>query len=170
MLFQHKAMKAQRRAINGFLLATVLACALFADLGHSAQSSRPGLRASLSGSSGGACSAGLPDGRSFITGGRARGGPLASTAYFETDGRLTPAAPMLAPRADHVCVALEDGTVLGSDSTSRLSASSKLETTHMYVEADLANEAACLGKICTCQNQTARFRANDTLLAFLSTL
>ena len=106
-------MKAQRRAANGFLPAAVLACALFADLGHAGQWSRPGLRASLSGSSGGACSAGLPDGRSFITGGCDRAGPLASTAYFETDGRTTPAAPMLGPRADHVCVALDDGTAYG---------------------------------------------------------
>jgi len=69
-------MKAQRRAANGFLPAAVLACALFADLGHAGQWSRPGLRASLSGSSGGACSAGLPDGRpSLVTGGRHRGGP-----------------------------------------------------------------------------------------------
>jgi len=68
-------MKAQRRAANGFLPAAVLACALFADLGHAGQWSRPGLRASLSGSSGGACSAGLPDGRSsLVTGGRHRGG------------------------------------------------------------------------------------------------
>ena len=67
---------------------------------------------------GGACSAGLPDGRSLVTGGRHRAGALASAAYFETAGRMTPAAPMLEPRADHVCVALEDGTVLvaGGDS------------------------------------------------------
>ena len=77
-----------------------------------------GLRASFSGSFGRACSAGLADGRSLVTGGRNRAGALASAAYFETDGRLTPAAPMLEPRADHVCVALEDGTVLVADGDS----------------------------------------------------
>ena len=58
-------------------------------------------------------------GRPLLRHGRTQSrGALASAAYFETDGRMTPAAPMLEPRADHVCVALEDGTVLvaGGDS------------------------------------------------------
>jgi len=35
-------MKDKGRAANGFLPAAVLACALFADLGHAGQWSRPG--------------------------------------------------------------------------------------------------------------------------------
>src|SRR5262249_5312185 len=61
---------------------------------------------------GGACSASLPDGRSLISGGDGSVGVLASAKYFEKSGQITSVAPMLSARTDHICVALEDGTVL----------------------------------------------------------
>jgi hypothetical protein len=63
-------------------------------------------------STSGSCSAFLSDGRSFITGGGRVSAPLASTHFFEKDGGIESAAPMLAPRAAHVCIALPDGSIL----------------------------------------------------------
>src|SRR5215813_6171857 len=58
------------------------------------------------------CSASLPDGRSLVTGGNALGSSLTAAKYFERDGQLISVAPMLTARADHICIALKDGTVL----------------------------------------------------------
>ncbi len=59
-----------------------------------------------------ACSATLPDGRAFLTGGSASGTPIATASFFRKDGQIIPAAPMLAQRASHVCIALSDGSLL----------------------------------------------------------
>jgi len=63
-----------------------------------------------------ACSARLPDGRSFLTGGTTsaapNANPIAIAHFFENDGSLKPVAPMLVPRAAHVCIALQDGSIL----------------------------------------------------------
>ena len=63
-------------------------------------------------STSGICSATLPDGRSFITGGGRIDAPLNSAHFFEKDRVIHPAASMLAPRAWHVCAALPDGSIL----------------------------------------------------------
>lgn len=46
----------------------------------------------------------------------------------------------------------------------------KLETTHTYVEADLAMKERVLEKLAAVKTKTARFKADDKLLTFLSTL
>lgn len=46
----------------------------------------------------------------------------------------------------------------------------KLETTHMYVEADLKMKERALETLAPPKTKAARFRADDTLLAFLSAL
>lgn len=46
----------------------------------------------------------------------------------------------------------------------------KLETTHAYVEADLAMKERVMEKLVAVKTKTARFKADDKLLAFLSTL
>jgi site-specific recombinase XerD len=46
----------------------------------------------------------------------------------------------------------------------------KIETTHMYVEADLAMKERVLEKLAPAKTRAARFRATDKLLAFLSSL
>jgi integrase/recombinase XerD len=46
----------------------------------------------------------------------------------------------------------------------------KLETTHMYVEADLAMKERVLEKLAPAKTRAARFKADGSLLAFLSTL
>ncbi len=45
-----------------------------------------------------------------------------------------------------------------------------LETTHVYVEADLATKERALEKLAPLPGMPARYRANDKLLAFLATL
>ena len=59
----------------------------------------------------GACSALLPDGSVLITGGKGADGPLATTERFNGYESVE-AAPMSHARADHACVALNDGRVL----------------------------------------------------------
>jgi hypothetical protein len=59
-----------------------------------------------------ACSASLPDNQSLVTGGTNAKGPVSIAAYFSGKTTLTSAAPMLTPRAGHVCIALKDNTVL----------------------------------------------------------
>ena len=46
----------------------------------------------------------------------------------------------------------------------------KLETTHMYVEADLAMKERALEKLAPATTKIVRFRPNDALVAFLSAL
>ena len=46
----------------------------------------------------------------------------------------------------------------------------KLETTHMYVEADLEMKERALEKLSPAKTKTTRFKANDSLLAFLAAL
>ena len=46
----------------------------------------------------------------------------------------------------------------------------KLETTHMYVEADLKMKERALETLAPPKTKAARFRADDTLLAFLAAL
>jgi len=62
------------------------------------------------------CSTRLADGRSFLTGGTTsaapNANPIAIAHFFENDGSLKPAAPMLAARAAHVCIALQDSSIL----------------------------------------------------------
>jgi integrase/recombinase XerD len=45
-----------------------------------------------------------------------------------------------------------------------------IETTHMYVEADLASKQRALNKLEPLGTSARRFRPKDQLLAFLSTL
>lgn len=60
------------------------------------------------------CSARLPDGRSLLTGGTTFAAPNAEpvASAHENDGSIKPAASMLAPRAAHVCIAFQDGSIL----------------------------------------------------------
>ena len=46
----------------------------------------------------------------------------------------------------------------------------KLETTHMYVEADLEMKERALAKLAPAKTKSTRFKAGDTLLAFLAAL
>jgi integrase/recombinase XerD len=45
-----------------------------------------------------------------------------------------------------------------------------LETTHVYVEADLATKERALKKLAPMQSMPDRYRADDKLLAFLAAL
>jgi integrase len=45
-----------------------------------------------------------------------------------------------------------------------------LETTHIYVEADLVTKEAALNKLAPPTTAVRRFRPNDTLLTFLAGL
>jgi hypothetical protein len=45
-----------------------------------------------------------------------------------------------------------------------------IETTHIYVEADLATKERALERIAPENGSVRRFKADDTLLAFLSSL
>ena len=45
-----------------------------------------------------------------------------------------------------------------------------IETTHVYLEVDLAHKEQALQKLSPVEGETARFRADDPLLAFLSAL
>ena len=45
-----------------------------------------------------------------------------------------------------------------------------IETTHKYVEADLATKERALGRIAPGDQKVRRFKADDTLLAFLSSI
>src|SRR5438105_642412 len=58
------------------------------------------------------CSTTLSDGRSFLSGGGSPASPLATASFFLKDGKFTTVPPMLAPRSSHVCIALEDGSIL----------------------------------------------------------
>ena len=44
------------------------------------------------------------------------------------------------------------------------------ETTHMYLQADLAMKEEALGKLEPIEGEWQRFRADDPLLAFLASL
>ena len=44
------------------------------------------------------------------------------------------------------------------------------ETTHIYIEADLATKERALEKLAPAGKKMPRFKANDQLLAFLATL
>jgi len=93
-----------------FLILNITAFAYAAD-SQPAQVTRR-MEVSASAATSGACSALLPDGRSFITGGRASAEPLSVARYFERNGTVSPAASMLAARTGHICIALADGSVL----------------------------------------------------------
>ena len=45
-----------------------------------------------------------------------------------------------------------------------------IETTHVYLEVDLAHKEQALQKLSPVEGEAARFRADDPLLAFLSSL
>ena len=45
-----------------------------------------------------------------------------------------------------------------------------IETTHIYVEADLATKKQALERIAPANSSVRRFKADDTLLAFLASL
>src|SRR2546425_7666475 len=93
-----------------FLILSMAASAHAADSQPSQATRR--MEVSASAAASGACSALLPDGRSFIMGGRASAEPLSVARYFERNGTVSPAAPMLAARTGHICIALADGSVL----------------------------------------------------------
>src|SRR5438067_8311157 len=63
-------------------------------------------------STSGTCSASLSDGRSFLSGGYRAETAVATASFFQKDGQIVTATPMLAPRASHICIALNDGSVL----------------------------------------------------------
>lgn len=110
----------------------------------------------------------------------ARGAPLSrhGVGYIvtRTVQRCVPTCPSLADKrvsphvirhttAMHLLQAGVDPTVialwLGHE---------RLETTHMYVEADLQAKEKALGKLTPPDSPKGRFKADDTLLAFLATL
>lgn len=76
------------------------------------------------------CSAFLPDGRSLVTGGNSKTGSLTIARFFERQGQLTEIAPMLAGRANHVCIALSDGTVLVAGGVDGIEATETAEIYH----------------------------------------
>ena len=89
------------------------------------------LRVSAPASPNAACSAALPDGRSFLTGGRTPATSLPLAGYFEKDGTVSTASPMLEARAGHVCVAFADGSVLvAGDDTGKRGATNSAEIFH----------------------------------------
>jgi hypothetical protein len=45
-----------------------------------------------------------------------------------------------------------------------------IETTHIYVEADLTTKKQALERIAPANSSARRFKADDTLLAFLASL
>lgn len=45
-----------------------------------------------------------------------------------------------------------------------------IETTHCYVEADLATKQRALDKVAAVEGEVRRFQPNDALLSFLSAL
>ena len=94
------------------LVVSLLLLAIFSGTTASTAVNQAVLQMSTSRSHDSACSASLSDGRSLVTGGNGSAGPLATAKYFERGGQFTSVAPMLAARTDHICIALEDGTVL----------------------------------------------------------
>jgi hypothetical protein len=58
------------------------------------------------------CSVSLSDGRSFLSGGSISDNSIATAGFFHKDGQIVPSTPMLAPRASHICIALQDGSIL----------------------------------------------------------
>ena len=71
--------------------------------------------------------------------------------------RHTTAMPLLQAGGDMATIALW----LGHES---------LETTHMYLEADLAMKEKALGKLDPVESAWKRFQANDPVLEFLAAL
>jgi hypothetical protein len=59
----------------------------------------------------------LSDGRILITGGDGASGPLATAEIFNTDGSVSPAAPMNVARSGHISAVLQDGRVLVAGGT-----------------------------------------------------
>src|SRR5258706_9043553 len=90
-----------------FRLFLILGVAASAHAGDSqpAQAVRR-MEVSFSAATSGACSALLPDGWSFITGGRASAEPLSVARYFEKNGTVSAAASLLAARSGHICLPL----------------------------------------------------------------
>src|SRR5262249_2888340 len=54
----------------------------------------------------------LQDGRILVTGGDPGTGPVASAEFFNIDGTVSVAPPMIYARSKHISVALADGRVL----------------------------------------------------------
>jgi len=83
------------------------------------------------------------------------------TTTFQTGSqrhrRHTTATHLLQSGVDISVIALW----LGHEST---------ETTHIYIEADLATKERALEKLAPAGKKMPRFKANDQLLAFLATL
>src|SRR5216117_3524042 len=102
----------RRFANTSFVVLLALTLAMLPGTLLSRESTRTSLQISASGPGDGTCSAALPDGRSFVTGGSNSAGPLAGAEYFGKDGQFSSAAPMLNPRKDHICIALDDTTIL----------------------------------------------------------
>src|SRR5262249_22719927 len=103
------SLSSMRKPANALIVSSIFLSASFI----AAQTlPRPSLEMATSGGRDGACSASMKDGRSLVTGGKDASGPLTSAKYFEGAGRLKTVSPMLAARTDHVCLGLDDGTVL----------------------------------------------------------
>ncbi|HKS66090.1 MAG TPA: kelch repeat-containing protein, partial [Candidatus Acidoferrales bacterium] len=66
----------------------------------------------LSNARSGAAASLLSDGRILVTGGNSTAGSLASADFFNADGSITAAPPMVYSRAGQVSVTLQDGRVL----------------------------------------------------------
>src|SRR5258708_24008558 len=120
-----------RRFAKG-VLATILviACAVLALKGSvlfvpSGSWSQTGI---LSNSRVGASAATLPDGRILVIGGDLGNGPTASVDFFNTDGTISAAPPMMYARRKQVSVALQGGRILGAGGgTTRVSATNNAE-------------------------------------------
>src|SRR5438046_5323466 len=111
-----------------FLILNIAASVYAAD-SQPAQATRR-MEVSASAATSGACSALLPDGRSFITGGRASAEPLSVARYFERNGTVSAAASMLAARTGHICITLADGTVLVAGGEAGKEATNSAEIYH----------------------------------------
>jgi hypothetical protein len=118
---------------------------------------RPSLEMATSGGRDGACSASMKDGRSLVTGGKDASGPLTSAKYFEGAGRLKTVSPMLAARTDHVCMGLDDGTVLVAGGViSKNTATNAAEIFHPD-----SNTWTPTGPMLTARRRAAAVRLND---------
>src|SRR5436309_10799090 len=108
----------RKLAKPSLVAVSVLMLAIFSRTVVSRESAHASLQISASGSRDGTCSAALADGRSFVTGGSNSAGTLSTAKYFGRNGQFIGAAPMLTSRRDHLCVALDDATILVADGDS----------------------------------------------------
>src|SRR5579863_2007444 len=104
-----------KRTLRGILLClTLVFCAVFLIKGASLliPSGTWRTTGALSSARASGAAALLQDGRILVTGGDPGTGPVASADFFQADGSVVPAPPMVNPRSSHFSVTLQDGRVL----------------------------------------------------------